>query len=53
MEAGRYGYRALRALPLVVLALVVVSCATMGSPGGGPKDETPPVVVRTNPPQGT
>lgn len=53
MQNMRNGYKALRALPLAVLAMAAVSCATMGTPEGGPKDVTPPVVVRTNPPQGT
>lgn len=53
MQNRRNGYKALRALPLAVLAMAAVSCATMGTPEGGPKDVTPPVVVRTNPPQGT
>ena len=35
--------------PLLLLAMLVVSCARMGSPDGGPYDETPPVIVRTNP----
>lgn len=53
MYKGRCRYKALRALPMTAIALAVVSCATMGTPEGGPKDVTPPVVVRTNPPQGT
>lgn len=40
-------------LPLAVMVMGVVSCATMGTPEGGPKDTTPPAVVRINPPQGT
>ena len=28
------------------------SCANMGRPGGGPKDETPPVLKKSNPPMG-
>ena len=53
MQRGRYNYKVLRTLPLAVMAIAVVSCATMGTPEGGPKDVTPPVVVSTNPPQGT
>ena len=33
----------------VVLALLLVACANMGTPDGGPYDETPPRVVRTSP----
>ena len=33
----------------ILLALFVVSCARMGTPDGGAYDETPPVVLRTNP----
>ena len=35
--------------PLMLITLLIASCARMGSPDGGPYDETPPVVVRTNP----
>lgn len=34
---------------LMLLAMIVASCARMGSPDGGPYDETPPVIVRTSP----
>ena len=33
----------------ILLALFVASCARMGTPDGGAYDETPPVVLRTNP----
>ena len=33
----------------VVLSLLLVACANMGNPDGGPYDETPPRVVRTSP----
>ncbi|MCH5175357.1 MAG: Ig-like domain-containing protein [Prevotellaceae bacterium] len=36
----------------IVLALLLVACANMGTPDGGPYDETPPRVVRTSPKQG-
>lgn len=39
-------------LPGVIAALILASCATIGTPEGGPRDLTPPVVVRTNPPEG-
>lgn len=31
------------------IALVFVNCANRGTPGGGPKDETPPVIVKSTP----
>ena len=34
---------------LVLLAMLIVSCARMGSPDGGLYDETPPVMVRSHP----
>ena len=36
----------------VVLTLLLMACANIGSPDGGPYDETPPKVVRTSPKQG-
>lgn len=33
-----------------VSTLLIISCAKRGSIGGGPKDETPPVFVRSTPP---
>lgn len=36
-------------IPLCLLCLQLLSCASIGSPGGGPKDETPPVLVKTLP----
>ena len=42
-------------LPMLVLALVAlvgVSCANIGSPEGGPRDYTPPVMLRSNPAPG-
>jgi len=38
-------------IPVVVLFLVV-SCANIGRPGGGPKDETPPRLMKSFPAQG-
>jgi len=34
---------------LAVVALAVVSCANIGHPEGGPRDYTPPVMLRSNP----
>ena len=41
------------ALVCVLALWVVASCASMGRPQGGARDEAPPVYVRSNPPQGT
>lgn len=35
--------------PLILLALIIASCARMGSPDGGAYDETPPVMVNSHP----
>ena len=35
-----------------LLALLLASCANIGSPEGGPRDFAPPIVTSTNPPQG-
>lgn len=42
----------LHILVAVVAALFVAACANMGRPEGGPRDETPPVYVRSNPAMG-
>lgn len=34
---------------MLVLSSMVAACARMGTPDGGPYDETPPVIVRTSP----
>ncbi|MBR5639562.1 MAG: Ig-like domain-containing protein [Muribaculaceae bacterium] len=36
-------------LVLALLALVGMACANIGSPEGGPRDYTPPVMLRSNP----
>jgi hypothetical protein len=42
--------RSLHALVLLFVAiLILVACANIGSPDGGPYDETPPKIVRTSP----
>ena len=38
---------------LVILGTLLTQCARRGSPTGGPKDETPPVMLRADPPQKT
>lgn len=42
----------LRLLPLLIVAVIVASCATIGTPEGGPIDLTPPYVVKTSPAEG-
>ena len=36
-------------LVAVILSLLTAACASMGRPEGGPRDETPPVYLRSNP----
>lgn len=36
-------------LSILIIALIVVSCASIGNPTGGPRDEDPPMFVRANP----
>ena len=40
-------------LMAVVVGLLLVACASIGSPEGGPRDYTPPQVVKTSPAPGT
>lgn len=42
----------LRLLLIPVVAMLVAACASIGRPGGGPRDEKPPVFVRSNPAPG-
>ena len=42
----------LRTLPVIALGAIVGACASIGRPEGGPRDETPPVFVRSNPSPG-
>lgn len=39
-------------LLVAVLAVIVAACASIGRPEGGPRDEEPPVFVKSNPPVG-
>ena len=32
-----------------LIGLIVVNCANRGTPQGGPKDEDPPVIVKSEP----
>ena len=44
----------LRALPVATLAFALLaSCASIGNPSGGPRDEDPPQFVRANPAPGS
>lgn len=42
-----------RLLSIVLLTFLLVKCARQGNPEGGPKDETPPVMVTAKPPYKT
>ncbi len=44
--------KSLRLFLIPVIALLVAACASIGRPGGGPRDEKPPVFVRSNPAPG-
>ncbi len=46
-------WKKLNRLKFLILALVISSCATMVPPQGGPVDEQPPIVVESDPPNGT
>ena len=37
-------------IQLLILIIFTGSCAKQSSPGGGPIDETPPVIVKSDPP---
>lgn len=43
------GVRGSYVVVMMLAALFVVACASMGTPDGGPYDETPPVIVNTVP----
>lgn len=45
-------FSAYKTLLLGAAAALVAGCASIGRPGGGPRDEKPPVYVRSNPAQG-
>lgn len=44
--------KSLHMLLVVTATLLLVACANMGHPEGGPRDETPPAYVRSNPRMG-
>lgn len=41
--------KVLQVLVLIVITIVLASCANRGNPSGGPKDEEAPVIVRSSP----
>lgn len=45
-------YKAFYALSSAICALIFFSCASIGNPSGGPRDEEPPRFVKANPRQG-
>ena len=34
---------------IVFISLIFINCANRGTPQGGPKDETPPKIVKSEP----
>lgn len=45
----KIGLNSLQALVFVLLVISAAACASIGRPEGGPRDETPPVFVSSNP----
>lgn len=45
--------RGYRFILVLIAVLILAGCASIGRPEGGPRDETPPVFVRSNPAPGT
>jgi len=45
----RFGLNSLQALVGGILVVTAAACASIGRPEGGPRDETPPVFVGSNP----
>ncbi len=43
----------MRLLLAVIVAAIMAACASMGRPEGGPRDETPPVFVKSDPAPGS
>lgn len=41
-----------KAFPVLTLMAVLYSCASIGTPNGGPKDTTPPIFIGSNPTMG-
>lgn len=50
LKQSKYSLRTLlKGLFCIAGALLMYSCASIGNPSGGPRDEDPPVFVRSNP----
>ena len=54
MKNHKFFYKKYKSTPLFIIGSLVfiwlaVSCASIGSPSGGPRDEDPPIFVRANP----
>ena len=53
-DGARFRIKGMRLLlPLAGVVALACSCASIGRPEGGPRDETPPVFLRSNPAPGT
>lgn len=53
-DGARFRIKGMRLLlPLAGVVALACSCASIGRPEGGPRDETPPVYLRSNPAPGT
>jgi len=44
--------KSLRILPAIIAVVILTACASVGNIDGGPRDEDPPVYVRSNPTPG-
>ena len=51
-QVKRFNFSSLHALFLLIAMAILAGCASIGRPGGGPRDETPPTYIRSNPEQG-
>lgn len=40
-------------LPVISVIMLIVSCAKINSPSGGPRDKEPPVIIKSEPPDRT
>lgn len=50
---NRYKKRLVGAFSCMLMLFIAVSCASIGNPSGGPRDEDPPRFVRANPAPGS
>jgi len=51
VDHGRYISGSLGATALIML--FILSCAKISAPSGGPKDEDPPLILKSQPPNST